>query len=89
MTGAERGMPVAERLRAEVAGARFGVPDDPLRLTVSIGVASFPAQPLTAPDELITEADNALYAAKAAGRNCVRHACEPKPVRPGFDRAPT
>jgi len=89
MTGVEGAMPVAERLRAEVADARFGVPDDPLRLTVSLGVASFPAQPVTAPDELITKADNALYAAKAAGRNCVRHAGELSPPRPGFDRALT
>jgi len=74
MTGVEGALEVAERLRRAVAEQRFGVPDDPLRLTISLGVASYPAVLVSAPDELITEADNALYAAKDAGRNCVRHA---------------
>jgi diguanylate cyclase (GGDEF)-like protein len=39
--------------------------------TVSIGVALAPAHGNT-PDRLIKSADLALYAAKAAGRNCVR-----------------
>lgn len=38
----------------------------PLRATVSIGVASFCGQ---SPDDLIQQADNALYSAKRQGRN--------------------
>jgi diguanylate cyclase (GGDEF)-like protein len=74
MTGVEGALEVSERLRRAVAEQRFGVPDDPLRLTISLGVVSYPAVQVSAPDELITEADNALYAAKDDGRNCVRHA---------------
>jgi diguanylate cyclase (GGDEF)-like protein len=43
----------------------------PFTLTASIGVASLPAHANT-PTELMIAADRALYAAKAAGRNCVR-----------------
>jgi two-component system cell cycle response regulator len=72
MTGVKGALEVGERLRRAVAGARFGTEEDPLQLTVSLGVASFPAMPVAAPDELITAADNALYVAKDDGRNCVR-----------------
>ncbi|MCU1433260.1 MAG: diguanylate cyclase with sensor [Actinotalea sp.] len=44
--------------------------DDGLRVTVSIGVSSFPDNGDSA-TELLASADVALYAAKAAGRNCV------------------
>ena len=77
MTGLDGALEVAERLRRAVADARFGTGDDPLRLTISIGVVSFPAVAVSAPDQLITEADNALYQAKDDGRNCVRYAGEP------------
>ena len=77
MTGLEGAVQVAERLRRAVADQRFGVPDDPLRLTVSLGVASYPSVAVGAADELITAADNALYAAKDAGRNAVRYTGEP------------
>jgi diguanylate cyclase (GGDEF)-like protein len=39
-------------------------------VTASFGVATFPRDGHNA-DELIAAADGALYAAKAAGRNCV------------------
>ena len=62
----------AERLRAEVAETAF--PDEldqPLgRITVSIGVASYPAQAAN-PLELVERADLALYEAKRQGRNRV------------------
>jgi diguanylate cyclase (GGDEF)-like protein len=55
----------AERLRAAVEGA-----DMPLqRMTLSIGVASF--DPARGTADLVSAADRALYAAKAAGRNRV------------------
>ena len=41
------------------------------KLTVSVGTASLPIDASTSTD-LIYKADTALYAAKHAGRNCVK-----------------
>jgi diguanylate cyclase (GGDEF)-like protein len=82
MTGLEGAVQVGERLRRAVAEQRFGESDDPLRLTVSLGVSSYPTVSVSAADELITEADNALYAAKEAGRDSVRYVGEPPHERP-------
>jgi diguanylate cyclase (GGDEF)-like protein len=63
---------VGERLRREVEAAVFRADDgSPLRkVTVSVGVASFPAH-AASPDGLVEAADQALYAAKRAGKNRV------------------
>ncbi len=69
-TDMERGMEVAERLRAAVEDnvvEREGVW---LKVTMSIGVACFPHHVLTL-DGLMSSADKALYKAKVMGRNCV------------------
>ncbi|HEY1392373.1 MAG TPA: diguanylate cyclase, partial [Methylibium sp.] len=61
---------IAERIRATVADAPAAHGEEPIHLTVSIGVACVP--PLTASvDHVIDAADRALYRAKAAGRNRV------------------
>jgi diguanylate cyclase (GGDEF)-like protein len=60
----------AERLRREVAEQPFEVRNATLRVTVSLGVAAKRPHD-TDPGELLRFADRALYAAKAAGRNCV------------------
>jgi diguanylate cyclase (GGDEF)-like protein len=67
-------MQVAERLRAEVEMMKTDTPAGKLSLTVSIGVAGLDAECEQPPTigSLIKCADQALYAAKAAGRNCVR-----------------
>ena len=59
---------LAEKLRAELA--LVNVPGVDRAITASFGVATFPDD---APDGemLVRMADRALYAAKAAGRNCV------------------
>src|SRR3979411_2163187 len=44
---------------------------DPLRLTVSIGVADFPEPKVETAEDLLDCADRALYRAKAGGRNLV------------------
>jgi diguanylate cyclase (GGDEF)-like protein len=54
---------VASKLRAELAAAGTPVP-----VTVSIGVATWDGE---APEDLLHRADEALYAAKAAGRDRV------------------
>jgi diguanylate cyclase (GGDEF)-like protein len=62
---------VAERIRAMVEATDVENPQAlPLGFTVSIGVASLNADDATGYD-LFGRADTALYAAKAAGRNCV------------------
>lgn len=64
-------MVAAEKVRAAVYDAGIGADSDQKPLSVSIGVASFLVDARD-PDALIERADSALYAAKAAGKNCVR-----------------
>lgn len=63
----------AERLRAAVDAHGFAVEDKPLAVTVSVGTATY--DPNWAPislEDMLRGADDALYKAKEAGRNCVR-----------------
>lgn len=63
----------AERVRSRVEKHPFTVGHaEPLRLTVSAGAATYPHPAVHNPRTLIHRADQALYAAKAAGRNRVR-----------------
>jgi diguanylate cyclase (GGDEF)-like protein len=76
----------AERLRAAVAESRVeGVPLG--RLTISIGVATFPADARDGAT-LMDCADAALYAAKRAGRNAVRFHEAGMREAPGRRRGP-
>ncbi len=70
----------AERLRVAVEAQPFNIDaGSPLRITVSIGVASWPAHADSA-QALVAAADAALYAAKEGGRNrVIRY--EPAPGR--------
>ncbi|MEV4276643.1 GGDEF domain-containing protein [Actinoplanes xinjiangensis] len=65
-TGPEDLLALAERLRSAVADLPIAVDDQLLGVTVSIGAA---AETHPEPDALLRIADEALYAAKAAGRN--------------------
>ncbi len=60
---------VAERLRLAIAGQPVVAQQRQLIVTVSIGVASTATNGVFS--DLIARADSGLYAAKAAGRNCV------------------
>ncbi|MEL6202405.1 MAG: diguanylate cyclase, partial [Pseudomonadota bacterium] len=63
---------VAERLREEVAETPFKLADGrSIDLTTSIGVATLADAEGTDPSALLRKADQALYAAKEAGRNQV------------------
>uniref|UniRef100_Q01XP0 diguanylate cyclase n=1 Tax=Solibacter usitatus (strain Ellin6076) TaxID=234267 RepID=Q01XP0_SOLUE len=58
----------AERLREAIGGTPFRADSRPLAMTCSIGLA---CSSHCAPEDLIREADDALYQAKAGGRNRV------------------
>lgn len=69
MTTTQEALHVAERMRKLVEVHEFACgPGHYRRLTVSIGVASYPLHAQTQP-ALIAAADAAMYAAKQAGRN--------------------
>ncbi|MBI4356083.1 MAG: diguanylate cyclase [Candidatus Omnitrophica bacterium] len=63
----------AENIRRRIAEYRFTLPNHPegLRVTISVGVAALDELGLHTAEELIQVADEALYAAKHAGRNRV------------------
>jgi diguanylate cyclase (GGDEF)-like protein len=62
---------LAERLRSRTAKHHFEHENRPIKVTLSIGVASSDqSQPLAA-EELVRRADTAMYAAKSNGRNAV------------------
>jgi two-component system cell cycle response regulator len=71
-TGAHGALVFAERMRQRIQQFPFGDAVHPVRVTVSIGVASFPDPKVTSPDTFLAMADTALYRAKADGRNLVR-----------------
>jgi diguanylate cyclase (GGDEF)-like protein len=61
----------AERIRTHVAQHRFNFDDQAFQITVSLGVFTTAGDESLAPAELIRQADQKLYLAKHAGRNCV------------------
>jgi two-component system cell cycle response regulator len=62
---------VAERMRSVIAEKPFEVGEQHLPVTISIGVAMTSGAQET-PESLLRRADEALYAAKHGGRNCIR-----------------
>jgi len=62
----------AERVVRRVAEHDFGEPGQPVRVTISIGIASFPDQRVSDGDSLLRLADSHLYRAKSDGRNRFR-----------------
>jgi diguanylate cyclase (GGDEF)-like protein len=71
-TTLEEAFMLAERLRVSIAQTPLEMTGGPARLTVSIGVAAFPAKDIDTAMRLVEAADRALYLAKTEGRNCVR-----------------
>jgi diguanylate cyclase (GGDEF)-like protein len=71
-TGAAEAVSLIERIRTAVAAHRFGLPGlpDSGGVTLSAGVACFPDD-ADDPDTILRAADDALYRAKAAGRDRV------------------
>ncbi len=62
---------VAERIRKAVAAMAFQLSGQTLHLTVSVGVCTELPASADATETLFSRADEALYQAKANGRNCV------------------
>ncbi len=63
-------MPVLDTIRAAIANAAFNYKDQPISITLSIGVTE-----LKVGDDLemaFARADEALYVAKSSGRNCIK-----------------
>jgi diguanylate cyclase (GGDEF)-like protein len=63
-----RASDLAEKLRHRIMTTNF-IPEDPLSVTASFGVATSPAGGSF--DDAFQQADQALYLAKSRGRNCV------------------
>jgi len=61
----------AQELRERIASLRWDGNGEEVQVTISQGLAEWPAHGEKL-EALIAAADGALYAAKAAGRNCVR-----------------
>lgn len=66
----------AERMRLAIAGRQISFGTGSLTVTASFGVAAFDARDPSL-DRLMKRADEALYAAKAGGRNQVVTTCGP------------
>ncbi len=61
---------LADRLRQAVAGEAIAItPDKQISVTISLGVAALAELRDASSDELVRAADEAMYRAKAAGRN--------------------
>jgi diguanylate cyclase (GGDEF)-like protein/putative nucleotidyltransferase with HDIG domain len=87
-TPTDQALEIAERVRRAVAEALFEVEtsSEPIRATISMGVAGFP-QDGTDANELIHQADLAVYRAKLQGRNRVLGASTEPLLMPAERRA--
>jgi len=72
-TDQEGAIVLAERIRKRCEDFQFtSLSDDPIRVTISGGVASINSNSIITKEELFEIADNKLYEAKQAGRNKIR-----------------
>jgi diguanylate cyclase (GGDEF)-like protein/putative nucleotidyltransferase with HDIG domain len=87
-TSPETALEIAERIRRAVAEHLFEVEtsSEPIRATISLGVAGYPKDGVDA-NELIHQADLAVYRAKLQGRNRVLGA-SPEPLLMAGERGP-
>jgi diguanylate cyclase (GGDEF)-like protein len=70
-TDIEEAVGVAERIRESVAAHPFRFESTPVKLTISIGIASTTGDMTMTPATLLKTADEKLYQAKREGRNRV------------------
>ncbi len=63
---------LADRLRKKIMDENYKLDSGlTLKITISIGVSSYPDDPVDRKETLLFYADKALYRAKGSGRNCV------------------
>lgn len=74
-----------ERLRSRIARSPLECDGEPLTVTISIGLTALAADDACI-SSLLERADQALYAAKKAGRNRVEAACAPEHCAEPADR---
>ncbi|MDD4929981.1 MAG: diguanylate cyclase [Gallionella sp.] len=67
----EDSLGVGEKLRRMVEDSSVADGDQVIRVTISVGATSYPEFEVTADQELVKRADEALYQAKETGRNKV------------------
>lgn len=59
-----------DKIRTAIANASFNYKEQPLEITVSVGISAF--KPSDQLEDVFERADRALYNAKSSGRNCSR-----------------
>lgn len=74
-TGTSEAAALAERIRKKVEEHDFPSKEGKLKVTVSLGVATYPIHAKDM-DSLIAFSDKAMYKAKDSGRNCIKVAGE-------------
>jgi diguanylate cyclase (GGDEF)-like protein len=84
-TDGVKAIEAAERIRRQVEAIRLPTPKGAVNVTISLGVATLGVTTAAVAndmslDQLIINADDALYAAKAAGRNRVHTGDSAKPA---------
>jgi diguanylate cyclase (GGDEF)-like protein len=75
----ETAVTLSRSLKAEIAHHKYSSNNGEFNVTISIGIAEFDRIRHSTLDELISDADSALYAAKNSGRNTIysaRQSCE-------------
>jgi two-component system, cell cycle response regulator len=72
-----KALEAADRIRKQVEAMVLPASKGPLKLTISAGVATLDLEAPVPLDELVKNADDALYGAKAAGRNRVQGEVRP------------
>ncbi|MBE3069293.1 MAG: diguanylate cyclase, partial [Planctomycetes bacterium] len=71
-TTAEEALNAAERIRKSIASHPISDDKRTVEVTVSIGISALGAGGAVSPESLVRLADETLYAAKQAGRNCTK-----------------
>ena len=68
---ADTALEIAERVRSSIESLRVHWGGEVLQVTCSIGLEQTGSESLAAESEILKAADESLYQAKAAGRNCI------------------
>jgi diguanylate cyclase (GGDEF)-like protein len=70
-TGLDEAEIIGERIRHRVDSNTLQAGGESVKLTVSLGISGFTGAGPESPEQLIEQADAALYRAKSGGRNCL------------------